>query len=162
MRNIWTIAVREYKHYFISPVAYAVSFVILLILGILFYANILAASFQGGAPGVQIVVGPLVTLILFTTPALTMNTLAEEQKSGTLELLLTAPVRDFEIVVGKWLGGFLFLLTVLLISWIFPIILNMLISPGIDQGELITGYLGLDFNVSSLRCSWGCSFFPLQ
>ena len=114
MRNIWTIAQREYKHFFISPIAYAVAFVILLILGILFYANLISAVYQGAVPGVQIVVGPLVTLLLFTTPAVTMNLLADEQKSGTLELLLTSPVRDFEVVVGKWLGGFQFLLTILL------------------------------------------------
>lgn len=143
MRNIWTIAQREYKHFFISPIAYAVAFVILLILGILFYANLISAVYQGAVPGVQIVVGPLVTLLLFTTPAVTMNLLAEEQKSGTLELLLTSPVRDFEVVVGKWLGGFQFLLTILLISWVLPIILNQLISPGIDQGELLSSYMGL-------------------
>jgi len=143
MRNIWTIAQREYKHYFSSPIAYAVAFVILLILGILFYSNLLSYVYYNAAPGIQISVGPLVTLLLFTTPALTMSTISEEQKSGTIELLMTSPIRDFEIILGKWLGGFLFLVTVLLITWIFPVILNQLVSPGIDQGVLVTSYLGL-------------------
>jgi ABC-2 type transport system permease protein len=148
MRNIWTIAQRELKTYFNSPVAYVIAFMIFLVLGVIFYANILAASVQqmGGAPfvpGVQIIIGPLVTLILFTSPALTMRTIAEEQRMGTLELLLTAPVRDWELVVGKWLGAFLFVLSIIALSWVYPLILNILIDPGIDQGLLVTGYLGL-------------------
>lgn len=150
MRNIWTIAKREYKHYFISPIAYVVAFILLLILGYIFYASLLSATFQQLAPTVQAVLGPLVTLLLFTTPAITMRTLAEEQRQGTLELLLTAPVRDSELVVGKWLGGFLFLLTLILVTWIYPIILNRLVSPGIDQGLLVTGYLGLVLMVAAM------------
>lgn len=143
MRNLWVIAQKEYKQYFISPVAYAVAFAILLILGILFYANILAGTAQQVAPTVQAIVAPLVTLLLFTTPGITMRAVAEEQKNGTLEILLTAPVRDWEVIVGKWLGGVLFILTLLLITWIYPIVLNQLVKPGIDQGMMVTGYLGL-------------------
>jgi ABC-2 type transport system permease protein len=143
MRNIWIVAQKEFKHFVISPIAYAIAFAILLILGILFYANIMAAATQQYAPSVQIVLGPLVTLLLFTTPAITMRTLAEEQKNGTLEILLTAPVRDWEVVVGKWLGGMLFILILLLLTWFFPIILNQLVKPGIDQGLMASGYLGL-------------------
>jgi len=69
--------------------------------------------------------------------------LADEQRMGTLELLLTAPLRDAELVTGKFLGAFLFMLSLVALTWIFPIILNILVSPGIDQGLLITGYLGL-------------------
>lgn len=145
MRNIWVIAEKEYKHFFISPVAYAVAFMILLILGIIFYASIIAltVSSQSQAPGINIVLGPLTTLLLFTTPGITMRALAEEQKSGTLELLLTAPVRDWEVVVGKWLGAMMFVLTILAITWFYPIVLNLIVQPGIDQGLLITGYLGI-------------------
>ncbi len=147
MSNIWTIAKREYKLYFSSPAAYMVAFMILLVLGLIFYANIVAGSIQqfqqASAPGVQVIFGPMVTLFLFATPAVTMRLLAEEQRLGTLELLLTAPVRDWELVVGKWLGGFLFLMTIILITWVYPIVLNRLVNPGIDQGPLLTGYLGM-------------------
>lgn len=143
MRNIWTIAVREYKHYFTSAIAYAFAFGILLILGVLFYITLLQSTMSQQAPGIDAVVGPLVTLLLFTTPALTMRSLAEEQKMGTLELLLTSPVRDYEVVVGKWLAGWGFLITVLLITWAYPLILNQIISPGIDQGSMVAAYLGL-------------------
>lgn len=143
MRNIWVIARKEYKHFFISPIAYAVAFAILLILGILFYANVLSASIQQSAPTIQIILAPLTTLFLFTIPGITMRSLAEEQKAGTLELLLTAPVRDWEVVVGKWLGAMLFVITVLALTWFFPILLNQIVSPGIDQGLMLAGYLGM-------------------
>jgi hypothetical protein len=143
MRNIWIIARKEYKQYFISPIAYAVSFMIFLIVGIIFYANIQAAIVQQFAPGIDIVVGPLVTILLFSTPAITMRMISEENRTGTMELLLTAPIRDSELVVGKWLGGFLFVVTILIITWIYPLVLNMLVKPGIDQGILISSYVGL-------------------
>lgn len=164
MRNLWTIAQKEYKQYFISPIAYAVSFAILLILGVIFYVNILAGTAQQTAPTVQAVLAPLVTLMLFSTPGITMRSLAEEQKSGTLEILLTAPVRDWEVVVGKWLGGVLFLLTLLLITWLYPIVLNQLVKPGIDQGLMASGYLGL-FLLASAFLAIGVmvsSFFSNQ
>jgi len=143
MRNIWTIAKREYKLYFKAPIAYIIAFIILLILGILFYGNLQAGMMQGYAPGVEVIMGPLVTLFLFGVPAITMRLLAEEQRMGTIELLLTAPVRDYELVVGKWLGGWLFLLTIIAVTLIFPFVLNTMVEPGIDQGPLMTGYLGL-------------------
>lgn len=143
MRNIWTIAKREYVSYFISPVAYAVSFLIFVILGLIFYTNISVSMVQQYAPNIQIVIGPLVTLLLFTTPAITMRTLADERRMGTLELLLTAPIRDWELVVGKWLGAYLFVMTIVAVTWIYPVVLNLLENPGIDQGLLVTGYLGV-------------------
>jgi ABC-2 type transport system permease protein len=143
MRNIWTIARREYKLYFSTPAAYMIAFMVMFILGLIFYVNIASAVLQQVPPGVEVVIGPLVTLLLFSTPAITMRLIAEEQLMGTIELLLTAPLRDFELVVGKWLGGFLFLLTLVALTWIFPITLNLLVDPGIDQGPLVTGYLGI-------------------
>lgn len=143
MRNIWVIAQKEYKQYFISPVAYAVAFAIMLIVGFIFYSVVLISASQQYAPTVQVVISPLVTILLFTTPAITMRTLADESRNGTLEILLTAPVRDWEVVVGKWLGGVLFVLTILLMTWFFPLVLNQIVTPGIDQGLLVSGYLGL-------------------
>lgn len=150
MRNIWTIASREFKLYFISPAAYLIMFMILLALGILFFLNMRVAAFQQSAPGVQITIVPLATLLMLATPAITTRLLAEEQRMGTIELLLTAPVRDWELVVGKWLGGFLFLLSVILISLIYPMVLNQMVNPGIDQGPLISGYLGVILIAASL------------
>ena len=154
MRNVWTIARREYKLFFISPVAYVVAFFFMLLLGWFFYSAlrdaIIQSTFSAYAPDVQIIISPLVTLLLFTMPAITMRSISEEMRMGTMELLLTAPVKDWELVVGKWLGAFLFMLTLLGVTWIFPIILNFLVNPGIDQGVLLSGYLGLVLMVASL------------
>jgi len=150
MRNIWTIAKREYKLYFSTPMAYMVAFLYLLVLSLIFYYSLQSALFNQYAPGVEIVIGPMVTLILFVTPAITMRLLAAEQSSGTIELMLTAPVKDWELVIGKWLGGLLFMCTLIGVTWIYPIILNRLVEPGIEQGTLISGYLGLVLMTSSL------------
>jgi len=154
MRNVWIIARREYKYFFISPVAYAFVFLFMLLLGVFFYLNlrgaIVQAAYQAYAPDVQIIIGPMVTLLLFVMPAFTMRTIAEEMRTGTMELLLTAPVKDWELVAGKWLGAFLFMLSLLVFTLIFPLILNFLVKPGIDQGLLMAGYLGLIMMVASM------------
>jgi ABC-2 type transport system permease protein len=160
MRNIWTITKREYKLYFNTPMAYMVAFLFLLVLGFLFYSNLLGAAIQQVAPGVQIVMGPMVTLFLFATPAITMRQLAAEQSRGTIELLLTAPVRDWELVVGKWLGGLLFMVTLIAITLIFPLVLNQMVDPGIDQGPLISGYFGL-FLISAALIAIGVAISSL-
>jgi ABC-2 type transport system permease protein len=148
MRNIWIIAKREYNHYFISPIAYVVAFMILLIIGILFATTLLyfiqnAFQLFGQAPDASQITGAFGFLLVLTIPALTMRLLADEARMGTLELLLTAPVRDFELVAGKWLGSLLFVLTIVLITVIYPLILNNLVSPGIDQQLVISSYLGV-------------------
>lgn len=154
MRNIWTIARREYKLYFVSPVAYVVAFLFLVVLGFFFFQEVTRAVaysvYYNTAPGAEVIISPMVTLILFTMPALTMRLIAEEQRTGTMELILTAPVRDWELVVGKWLGCFLFALTLVAITFIYPIVLNMMVDPGIDQGVVFAGYLGLILMVGSL------------
>jgi ABC-2 type transport system permease protein len=93
---------------------------------------------------------PLGTMLVLITPAITTRLLAEERRLGTIELLLTAPVRDWELVVGKWLGGFLLLLTIVAITLAYPILLNQFIDPGIDQGPILSGYLGLVLLCASL------------
>ena len=149
MANIWTIARREYRLYFASPIAYIVALLILLTLGIIFVVNMLQAItnmlyYQSPPPDTRIVVAPLAFLLVLATPALTMRLLSDEQRMGTMELLLTAPVREWELVIGKWLGSFLFILTVIGITLIYPLIMHyVLVDPGIDQGVMLAGYLGV-------------------
>jgi len=144
MHNIWTITKREYNQYFASPVAYMVLFVVMLVLGIFFFLNLQVASQQQGyTPGAEITMIPLATMLMLIIPAITTRLIAEERRLGTIELLLTAPVRDVELVIGKWLGGLLMLLTIILFSLVYPLILNQLVDPGIDQGPIMSGYLGL-------------------
>ncbi len=143
MSNIFLVARKELQSFFASPIAYVIYCVLFLFLGVIFYGNLSSAMMQQIAPDVQMVVGPMIIFLLFTTPAITMRALAEEQKNGTLEILLTAPVRDWEVVLGKWLGGMIYVVIILAVSWIYPVILNMIVTPGIDQGLLLSNYVGL-------------------
>ena len=69
--------------------------------------------------------------------------MADEHRNGTLELLLTAPIHEWELVVGKWLGSFIFVLIIIAITFIYPIVLNSLVTPGIDQGVTMANYLAI-------------------
>lgn len=148
MRNIWIIAKREFDHYFISPIAYVVAFMMLLTIGIIFAINIYffiqnALQSFGQVPDISPITGAFGFLLVLSIPAITMRLISDEARMGTLELLLTAPIRDFELVAGKWLGGFLFFLTVLAVTLVYPLILNSLVSPGIDQQLVMSSYLGV-------------------
>lgn len=148
MRNVWTIAKREYDVYFKSPIAYVVIFMVLLVLGIIF-AIVVRSSIERAmqsfstAPDITPMTGNIVFLLVFSIPALTMRLISDENRMGTMELLLTAPVRDWELIVGKWLGALLFLLTLFAITLVYPIILNSFITNGLDQRQLISSYLGV-------------------
>lgn len=148
MRNIWIIAKREFDHYFISPIAYVVAFMILLTIGIIFAINIYffiqnALQSFGQVPDISPITGAFGFLLVLSIPAITMRLISDEARMGTLELLLTAPIRDFELVAGKWLGGFLFILTIVAVTLVYPLILNSLVSPGIDQQLVMSSYLGV-------------------
>lgn len=155
MSNVWTIARREYKLYFNSAIAYVVAFFFMILMGYFFYAEMQNAFIQSQysssyTPTVQSLIGPLATLLLFVMPAITMRSISEEMRMGTMELMLTAPVKDWELVVGKWLGAFLFMLSLLALTWVFPIAMNFMVKPGIDQGMLLASYVGLILMVASL------------
>jgi ABC-2 type transport system permease protein len=148
MRNIWTIAKREYDQYFISPVAYVVAFAMLLTTGVLFGINFYfytANAFQnfGSVPDFGPISGTFTFLLVLSTPALTMRLISDEARMGTLELLLTAPIRDFELVIGKWLGAMLYILTLLAVTLIYPIVTSKFVSPGIDWYVILSSYLGM-------------------
>lgn len=147
MINIWTIAKREYDNYFNSPLAYVVAFSMLLPLGVYFGLIMYVSSQQvmmgGSVPESTPINWLFIFLLIFLSPALTMRLLSDEARMGTLELLLTAPVRDFELVAGKWLGAFLFVLSLAAITLIFPIIINNYVTPSIDWKVIISSYIGV-------------------
>ena len=135
--NIIPIFRREIRSYFNSPVAYVVIVVFLAILGWFFTSNLFLANIAS----LRVVFELVPLMFLFFVPAVTMRLLAEEKKSGTLELLTTKPVRDVEIVLGKFLAAW-----VLLAATLAPTLLYLftIMSIGsIDIGPVITGYLGL-------------------
>jgi ABC-2 type transport system permease protein len=152
MRNIWTIAKRELHLLFISPIAYITMIVFLLTLGIFFYLYLSIATQNQQYINIMDYVFSLTAfpLLFLAVPAITMRSIAEEKRTGTLEFLLTAPVRDWELIVGKWLGAFLFFLITLAVTLVFPLILNFMVKPGIDLGATLTGYLGLILLASAM------------
>jgi len=158
MRNVWTIARREYSRFFTSPIAYVVAFVMLLTLGIMFAITIVyyrQNAVGGGygappAPDMSGITGTFAFLLILMLPAITMRLVADENRMGTMELLLTAPIRDWELIAGKWLGGLLYMLTLIGATLVYAFILNALETPGIDQQQLMTSYLGLILVTASL------------
>lgn len=148
MNNIWTIAKREYDNYFSSPLAYVVLLAMLLPLGIYFTLILLFTSQNalmggGSAPNTLQINWLFIFLMVFLAPAITMRLISDEARMGTLELMLTAPVKDFEFVAGKWLGAMLFILTAAVITLVYPLVLNNFVSPGIDWKMVIASYIGL-------------------
>jgi ABC-2 type transport system permease protein len=132
-----TVAKREIKAYFNSPVAYIVVTVFMLIAGYLYWSQLFLE--KQAELRYYFTLTPLI--FTFIIPAITMRLIAEEKGSGTLEMLITMPVRDWEVVFGKFLAGMAMLAAIVGMTCFYAISLAML-GP-VDKGPLITGYLGL-------------------
>jgi len=152
MRNIWIIAKKEYISFYHSPIAYVIGVVTFLTLGIFFWLQIdFAVQTQQFVPDIRNILDILIFPLFFlAVPVLTMRTISDENRTGTLELIMTAPVRDWELVVGKWLGTYLFILTIIALTWIYPFVLNFMVDPGIDQSLLTANYLGLSLLTAAM------------
>jgi ABC-2 type transport system permease protein len=155
MRNVWTIANRELKSYFTSPIAYILLAMFGLIFGYFSFSAIAifvdyASRGQMGQQMppmnvdqfiIQPTLGNFTIILLFLSPMITMRLFAEETRSGTIELLLTSPVRDFEIIFGKWLAAMLLFACMLAVSMLNLVVVFVLSTP--DWRALLVGYLGL-------------------
>jgi ABC-2 type transport system permease protein len=138
MKNIGYILKRELGAYFNSVVAYIVAVLFLIITGALFWLNyfqdiniLTMRGFFAQAP----------LFLAFFAPAITMGSFAEEKRSGTLELLMTMPVSNFEIVAGKFLAAVGLLTVVFTMTLVYPLSLSRL--GDLDWGAVWAGYLGL-------------------
>ena len=137
MRNTLAIAERELKSYFVSPIAYVIGAAFLLIAGYLFSVILLNTN----EASMRYLISNLSVIWLFVAPFITMRLLAEEARTGTIELLLTNPVRDIEVVLGKFVGSLLFILALLALTLYYPALLFVFGNP--DVGPIISGYLGV-------------------
>jgi ABC-2 type transport system permease protein len=131
------ISRREIRTYFNSAVAYIVVPVFIVITGYLFFTQLFLEK-QADMRGFFNIM-PL--LFMFMIPAITMRLLADEKSTGTLELLITLPVRDWEVVVGKFLAAMALLCTAIGLTLVFAITVKSL-GP-LDRGPTIGGYVGL-------------------
>ena len=139
MKNIGIISRKELKSYLSSPMAYVVTAVFLMLTGT-FFATYLASTNYSDT-SIRGFLGAGQILILLFAAVLTMRLIAEERKLGTWELLLTVPVRDTEIILGKFLGSLAVLTGMLVLTFYYPILLMVFGDP--DLGPIITSYLGL-------------------
>jgi ABC-2 type transport system permease protein len=153
--NVLTICRKELSSYFRSPIAYGVMFFFALVAGYMFWAAtsiFIRQSLQSVMMGQQVpmdvnewvirsVLSNVGVIFLFIVPIVSMRVFAEEKNKGTIELLMTSPVRDSEIILGKWLAMVVLFACMLAVSLINIVTLYMYGRP--DWRPMLVGYLGL-------------------
>ena len=139
MRRIALICGKEIGTYLSSPMAYIVSAIFIALSGASFTTYLAQTSYSDTSIRGFLETGQL--LILLFSALLTMRLISEERKLGTWELLLTAPVREYEIVLGKFFSCLLVLVGMLILTLYFPLLLLIFGDP--DTGPILTSYLGL-------------------
>ena len=153
MNNVLVIASKELRSYFSSPIAYVVVGLFSVLFGYFFVVSLsffVRISMQGGMGGPPInlnefllrpLFGNTAVILLFVLPMITMRSYAEEKQSGTIELLLTSPLTDFEIILGKFLGAMTLFGLMLGVTALHMGILFWYGEP--ELAPLLSGYLGL-------------------
>jgi len=155
MSNVLTIAHKELRSYFVSPIAYAVIGLFALLYGVFFVSSLgfllrvsLQAGMMEGAPPINIneyMIRPLLgntgVIMLFVLPMITMRSYAEEKRSGTIELLLSSPLTDLQILLGKFFGALSLFGLMLGITAIHMMFLFWYGEP--ELAPILSGYLGL-------------------
>jgi len=136
MSRVMTVARKEFRSYFQSPIAYIFITVFLALTQWLFFRGF----FLIGQATMRDYFGTVPVVFFLFVPAITMRLWAEEKKLGTLELLLTFPVKDWELVMGKFLAAFAFLAATILLTLPLAITVSALGDP--DNGAMLGGYLG--------------------
>jgi ABC-2 type transport system permease protein len=138
MRNIITIAKRELRGYFSSPVAFVFIVIFLMLSG--FFTFMVAGFFERGEANLQAFFSWHPWLYLFLVPAVGMRMWSEERRLGTIELLLTMPITPWQAIVGKFIASWI--VVGLALALTFPVVLtvNYLGSP--DNGVILGGYIG--------------------
>jgi ABC-2 type transport system permease protein len=154
MKNVWTIARRDFRSYFTSPIAYIVITAFMVLMGWMFFNTLSWFNLQNmqyrqyhmgkGASITDGILRPLFgnmnVIFLFVLPFVTMRLFAEERKTHTIELLMTSPVRLAEIIAGKFLSSFILVAVMLALTLTYPVILLATGTP--DTGPIITSYVG--------------------
>ena len=161
MKGILAIYRREMSSYFVSPIAYIVIGFFLLIAGY-FFTNILSfimeqammAQMQqrqmGPPPSIDVpslvmrnFTGVISTIILFMIPMLTMSVYAEERKRGTMEMLMTSPITEFEIVMGKFFASLSLFVIMILPTMLYQVVMARFSEPALPWKVLLSGYMGI-------------------
>jgi ABC-2 type transport system permease protein len=162
LSNTWALVQKELTHYFVSPIAYVVMMIFLTLSGYFFHFGLVRFEeryhyfrnmmqvYQNPEMLTRLnlnewVIAPalfnMIFVFLFLLPLIMMRSFAEEKRMKTDELLLTSPLTVNEILAGKFLGAFIFLLAMLLPTVIYQVVLFKLASP--EAGPVVLGYLGV-------------------
>ncbi|MFA7169617.1 MAG: ABC transporter permease subunit [Candidatus Paceibacterota bacterium] len=139
MNRIFILTKKELSSYFNSPLGYIVASVFLVASGWMF----MQGFFISGQASMRSFFALMPIILLFILPAVTMSSWAEEKRSGTVEVLLTLPLENIQVVLGKFFSAFAFLATLLALTLSIPFMLGQIGEP--DQGVVLAGYLGTLF-----------------
>lgn len=137
-RKVMTVAGKELRAYFVSPMAYVILGFYLGVCGLIFALTVTAPQAQADMAGMF---HTIIFVTLMMAPVLTMGLLSQEQASGSVEMLMTNPVRDVEVALGKYVAAVALFAIVLVATLEFPLILEKFGDP--DWGAILTGYLGV-------------------
>jgi gliding motility-associated transport system permease protein len=162
MRNVLTIYRKELRSYFVSPIAYLLLLLFAIVFGFFFWNSLgyfvfigMESQMRGQAMPMNLneqIIRPLLSNIsvvgLFFIPMITMRLFAEEKRSGTIELLVTSPIRDIEVILGKWLAACSLYACMLLVTFLNFGFLFKYGNP--DWKPLLIGYLGLLLQAGAL------------
>ncbi len=162
MRNIWVICRKELRSYFVSPVAYVLLVMFALIFGWFFWNMLgafvfysMASQMRGEMTPMNVneqilrqLLGNMNVVGLFFIPVITMRLFAEEKRNGTIELLATSPIQDFEVILGKWLAAVALYAGMLLLTGLNLAFVFKYGNP--DWKPMAVGYLGLLLQASAL------------
>lgn len=141
MRNAITIASREIGSYFNAPLFWVLAGGFMAFMGLIVWLVLMSPNAQADwLPFMQF----YGWLMVFIAPLLAMRLLAEEQRSGRLEVLMTAPINDWQLVFGKWLGAFVMYVVLIALTLVFVVIVDRLADPkGIAVGPTFAAYIGI-------------------
>lgn len=140
MGDTWIVTKREFRSYFLSPIAYVVGAIFFLLGGYLFFQSAFLEAGSQAEARLNRYFAMLPMYFLILVPMISMRLWSEERKLGTLELLLTFPVRTSSLILGKFVGALFFVAVLLLLTIVYPITMDWF-GP-LDWGPVICGYLG--------------------
>lgn len=141
MSTISTIAWKELRSYFTTWIAYAIISGWLFVTGWIFAVLLLQSGMPGGQFSISPVFSNLIVVLLFVAPLITMKLWAEERSSGSIELLFTSPVSEWQAVAGKWLGAWLFCVAMLALTLYLPF--TVMRYGSVDTGPILGTYIAL-------------------
>ena len=141
MKNMPSIFAREIKAYFVSPIAYVALIVFIFFAGYFFAVYMNIASRDQGEASMRMIFHNMSVTMLFLAPLMTMRLFAEEKRSGTIEILMTSPVTDTEVVLGKFAASLALFVIMLALTFTCPLFLVIYGNP--DVAAIAVGYLGL-------------------